>query len=220
MIIVLDAARADIDLMAGALTCPRCAASLRPWSWAPVRHVRQRDGSTRLVRPRRARCTGCQATQVLLPASCLPRRADATEVIGAALLAHAHGQGHRTIARDLDRPPPPCVAGCVQRAAITSNGSGATVSSGRFSWTKTCSPRWARRPRRWATLCARWPPQSWPGDAGSPDTPRRGHSSALLPPAGCSPHRDQHGISGDRCVRGRSSASTAIAGSVSMSPSP
>jgi transposase-like protein len=95
VIIVLEA---DADLVAGALTCPRCAASLRPWSWAPVRCVRQR------VRPRRARCTGCQATQVLLPAACLPRRADAIEVIRAMLLAHAHGQGHRTIARDLDRP--------------------------------------------------------------------------------------------------------------------
>lgn len=104
MIIVLDAEQADIDLVAGALTCPRCAASLRPWSWAPIRRVRQRDGSTQLVRPRRARCTGCQATQVLLPASCLPRRADAIEVIGAALLARAQGQGYRTIARDLDRP--------------------------------------------------------------------------------------------------------------------
>ena len=41
---------------------------------------------------------------MLLPAGCLPRRADAAEVIGAALVAKARGQGHRTIAADLHRP--------------------------------------------------------------------------------------------------------------------
>jgi transposase-like protein len=54
---------------------------------------------------RRARCAACDATQVLLPSSCLPRRADATEVVGAALLAKAQGHGYRRIARDLHRPP-------------------------------------------------------------------------------------------------------------------
>jgi hypothetical protein len=104
VIIVLDTEQADIDLVAGVLTCPHCTAVLRPWSYAPARRIRQRDGSSRVVRPRRARCTGCRVTQVLLPASCLPRRADATEVIGAALVAKARGQGYRTIARDLARP--------------------------------------------------------------------------------------------------------------------
>src|SRR6266540_4067743 len=42
--------------------------------------------------------------QVLLPGWCLPRRADAAEVIGAALLAHATGAGHRAIAAKLRRP--------------------------------------------------------------------------------------------------------------------
>lgn len=104
MIIVLDVEQADTDLRAGALACPRCWAVLRPWSSASPRRIRQLDGSDRLVRPRRARCSGCRATQVLVPAWCLPRRADSAEVIGAALVAKARGQGHRTIARELDRP--------------------------------------------------------------------------------------------------------------------
>jgi hypothetical protein len=41
---------------------------------------------------------------VLLPGSLLPRRADAAEVVGAALLAHAGGSGHRAIAAELCRP--------------------------------------------------------------------------------------------------------------------
>jgi hypothetical protein len=45
------------------------------------------------------------ATQVLLPSWCLPRRADAAEVIGAALVAKADGYGHRSIAAWLDHPP-------------------------------------------------------------------------------------------------------------------
>jgi hypothetical protein len=52
----------------------------------------------------RLRCTACGATRVLLPGSFLPRRADATEVVGAALLARAQGQGNWRTACDLDRP--------------------------------------------------------------------------------------------------------------------
>jgi hypothetical protein len=59
----------------------------------------------RLVRPRRAYCRRCEATHVLLPAFCVPRRRDSAEVIGTALLAKAQGDGHRTIAARLDRPP-------------------------------------------------------------------------------------------------------------------
>ncbi|WP_328421623.1 helix-turn-helix domain-containing protein [Micromonospora sp. NBC_00389] len=42
---------------------------------------------------------------MLLPGSLLPRRAVATEVIGAALLAKAQGRGWRRIATELGRPP-------------------------------------------------------------------------------------------------------------------
>ena len=47
--------------------------------------------------PRRARCAGCGRTAVL-PAWCVPRRADAGEVSGAALVAKAAGAGYRRIA--------------------------------------------------------------------------------------------------------------------------
>jgi hypothetical protein len=75
------------------------------WSYVRARGVRQLDGSSLVVRPRRARCPSCSRTQVLLPGSCQPRRADATEVIGNALLAKALGRGYRRIAVDLARPP-------------------------------------------------------------------------------------------------------------------
>lgn len=43
-------------------------------------------------------------THVLLAVSCLLRRADGVEVIGAALRAKAGGAGHRAIARSSGRP--------------------------------------------------------------------------------------------------------------------
>jgi hypothetical protein len=53
--------------------------------------------------PRRARCGSCRVTHVLLVVSCLLRRADGAEVIGAALRLKATGQGHRGIAARLGR---------------------------------------------------------------------------------------------------------------------
>ena len=54
--------------------------------------------------PRRARCGDCGGTQILLPATLTVRRADSTEVIGAALAAKAGGAGFRAIAATLARP--------------------------------------------------------------------------------------------------------------------
>lgn len=105
MIIVAEPDQAAVDLAAGLLACPHCGGRLRPWAHAATRRVRQLDGSTQAVRPRRARCVTCRATQVLLPGNLLPRRADTAEVIGAALLAKASGRGWRRIAADLHRPP-------------------------------------------------------------------------------------------------------------------
>jgi hypothetical protein len=105
VIVVAEPDQVETDLAAGVFACPRCAGVLRPWAYAASRPVRQLDGSTRTVRPRRSRCARCRATQVLLPGSLLPRRADATEVIGAALLAKAQGRGWRRIAVELGRPP-------------------------------------------------------------------------------------------------------------------
>lgn len=58
------------------------------------------------MRPARVRCTNpaCGRTQVLLPAWCVPGRADDADTIGSALLAAAAGQGHRPIAERLGVP--------------------------------------------------------------------------------------------------------------------
>lgn len=95
---VEDALRAD------RVCCPDCDRPLAPHGFAREREVRMRHGS-RLLRPRRAICRPCARTHVLLPAFCVPRRRDGVEVIGLARLAAAGGEGHRTIAARLDRPP-------------------------------------------------------------------------------------------------------------------
>src|SRR5450631_2278476 len=99
--IVADPLRAEAALAAGELPCPDCGGVLRAWAYARTRRIR---GLPDPVRPRRALCACCGRSQVLLPSDLLPRRADATEVVGAALVAKAAGQGHRQIAADLQRP--------------------------------------------------------------------------------------------------------------------
>lgn len=98
----VDRAAVETALCGGGLRCPApgCGRRLGPWGWARERGVR---GAGRLT-PRRARCTGCRCTHVLLPASVLLRRADAVTVIGAALLAKASGCGHRRVAERVGRP--------------------------------------------------------------------------------------------------------------------
>jgi hypothetical protein len=91
------------QLGAGLLACPDCGGALRPWGHARWRTRREETRSVR-HRPRRASCSGCGRTHVLLPASGLLRRADSVSVIGAALLAKAGGAGHRKIAAGLGRP--------------------------------------------------------------------------------------------------------------------
>lgn len=94
-----DSVEVERRLSAGELVCP-CGGGLARWGYARVRTVR---GVGRL-RPRRVRCVGCRVTHVLLSVACLWRRADAVEVIGAALRAKAAGDGHRPIAARVDRP--------------------------------------------------------------------------------------------------------------------
>ncbi len=97
------------QLGGGELACPSCGGMLARWGWGVRRRVRLPgrpdgpDGHVWLM-PRRSRCRGCGVTQVLLPAWCLARRADAGEVIGLALEAKAAGAGHRVIAGWLGRP--------------------------------------------------------------------------------------------------------------------
>jgi hypothetical protein len=90
-------------LLSGELACPPCGGVLRPWGHARWRVSRREQGTVR-HRPRRASCTGCGKTHVLLPAAWLSRRADEVSVIGAALLAKAIGMGHRPIAAALGSP--------------------------------------------------------------------------------------------------------------------
>jgi MFS family permease len=82
-----DPVEVERALAAGELSCPGCAGVLRPWGHARWRSLRGEDEDTVRHRPRRTACSGCAATHVLLPASWLPRRADAVAVIGAAFLA-------------------------------------------------------------------------------------------------------------------------------------
>jgi len=90
-----DQVRVERRLAAGKVNCPDCRGALRPWGWARSRGV---HGIDSVLRPRRARCSGCLVTHVLLPVVCLLRRAYSVAVIGAALAAKARGAGHRSIA--------------------------------------------------------------------------------------------------------------------------
>jgi Homeodomain-like domain len=98
-----DAVVVEARLLMGGLACPSCAGVLRPWGHARWRSSRREEGSVR-HRPRRASCTGCAKTHVLLAAAWLSRRGDAVSVIGSALLAKAAGLGYRRIAALLGRP--------------------------------------------------------------------------------------------------------------------
>src|SRR6185503_16158453 len=64
--------RVETDLAAGAIACPGCGGALRPWGHARARRVRDLI-TTVALRPRRARCSACRATHVLLPGTVLPR---------------------------------------------------------------------------------------------------------------------------------------------------
>jgi hypothetical protein len=93
-----DPVEVERRLCSGELACP-CGGGLRPWGHARDRTVH----GVGVLRPRRARCGTCRITHVLLAVSCLLRRADAAEVIGAGLAAKAAGVGHRRIATRLGR---------------------------------------------------------------------------------------------------------------------
>lgn len=95
MIAVLDPGQARAQVRAGRVACPEpgCTGVMRIWSRARPRRIQLPDGELVQVRPDRARCRACKVTHVLLPAWCVPRRAYAADVIGAALFAAACGAG-------------------------------------------------------------------------------------------------------------------------------
>ncbi len=91
-------------LAQGRLRCPACSGRLAGWGYARVRVIRGENGVGWRLRPRRSRCGGCGGTHVLLPVSCLLRRADGVAVIWAGLAGKAAGLGYRPVARLLGRP--------------------------------------------------------------------------------------------------------------------
>ena len=103
LIVVNDPTHVERELRARRLSCPHCGGELHPWGHARRRVLR---GATTNEEhhPRRARCSNCLVTSVLLPDICLLRRVDEVAVIGRALLEKAAGAGHRTIAIRLGRP--------------------------------------------------------------------------------------------------------------------
>lgn len=100
LIVCAEQARVEAELVGGLLGCPSCRGMLGPWGHARERVLRCSAGD-RLLRPRRARCRGCEGTHVLLPDMALLRRRDEVAVIGAAIEAKVAGEGHRPIARRL-----------------------------------------------------------------------------------------------------------------------
>lgn len=103
LIVGSDLVEVERLLVSGELSCPSCRGVLGPWGHARTRSTRALGAVVR-HRPRRARCSSCGGTHVLLAQVWLVRRADGVAVIGAAVEAKAAGAGHRRIAAALGRP--------------------------------------------------------------------------------------------------------------------
>ena len=96
----------EFQLLAGELACPLCRGRLKPWGFGAGRSIRfQVPVAVRRFAPRRARCSDCAATHILLSWELAARRADSAAVIAEAVeLNIVQGAGHRKIAKVLDRP--------------------------------------------------------------------------------------------------------------------
>jgi len=94
----------ELTLASGRLRCPVCQGRLRPWGVARARAIHVLWGPDRIVQPRRARCSGCRATHVLLPGWTLVRRAYDAATIWRVLTEHVRGLGYRRIALRLRLP--------------------------------------------------------------------------------------------------------------------
>ncbi len=142
-----DGEAVEQRLRSGLLACPGCSGVLAGWGRARARQVRGLDGPV-LVVPRRARCTGCGRTQVLLPVLLLVRRADTVAVIGAGLAVKAAGGGHRVIAAVLGRPVA-TVRGWLRRFAgrVEAVRVVSPVGVGRWPRTRCCPDRPGRGSR-------------------------------------------------------------------------
>ena len=120
LMVCAEQARVEAELVGGLLGCPFCRGVLGPWGHARGRVVRCGGGRQRRLRPRRAKCRGCEGTHVLLPDVCLLRRRDGVAVIGEALVAKAAGDGHRGIAGRL-AVPKDTVRGWLRRFAANAD---------------------------------------------------------------------------------------------------
>lgn len=96
----------EFQLLGRELTCPLCPGRLRPWGFGVQRRIRYEvPVVSRWFTPRRARCSECAATHILLPPGLAARRADAAAIIADAVeLNTVQGAGHRKIAMVLGRP--------------------------------------------------------------------------------------------------------------------
>ena len=135
---------------------------MRPWGHARWRFSRRQEGTVR-HRPRRASCTGCSKTHVLLSMRWLSRCGDAVSVIGSALLAKAAGLGHRRIAALLGCPA--CTVPADRTSAVMRCPCPPTLRSGR------CIPK--KPPLGWQRALAKW------ADAQAAGTDRRGRPFGL-----------------------------------------
>lgn len=155
MIIVGDPVASRRALAERALGCPKpaCRGRLRPWTAARARWVHGPGGTRLRVRPDRGRCTACEATQVLLPAVCLPRRAYTADVVGAVLLDVERGQ---RVAQAATTHQVPVSTARRWVAAVTSAASTLTAAAVRvaaaFGDTTGCWPRNSPTRRRCEAL--------------------------------------------------------------------
>ena len=100
------AAVVDAQLGAGVLRClgPGCGGRLARWGFGVERDLVGLGGVIGRVRPRRALCTSCGVSRVLLPDSMLRRRQYGVEVIWAGLLAAVRGRPWNQVAAELGVP--------------------------------------------------------------------------------------------------------------------
>jgi hypothetical protein len=94
----------ELALASGRLRCPACQGRLRPWGVARARAVHVLWGPDRIVQPRRARCSSCYVTHVLLPGWMLFRRAYEAATVWRVLTEHVRGLGYRRIALRMRLP--------------------------------------------------------------------------------------------------------------------
>jgi hypothetical protein len=106
LLLCADPAAAAAALAAGELPCPSCRAGrLARWGHGRARVIRLLGGQATRLRPARGRCRSCQATHVLVPSWCAPRRADGIEVIPVAAGLALRGYGTARTGAQLGVPP-------------------------------------------------------------------------------------------------------------------